>query len=107
MGSRSGLKGLDGSGCDWFKSFLSLVPQDEQKCVETVELGSYEKCQDLRALLKRKHRFILLRSPGNKVGRCLLLLPDLSVGLGPLAKMTLPAEGRARSHPWTCLLECS
>jgi hypothetical protein len=35
-----------------------------------VELGSYEKCQDLRALLKRKHRFILLRSPGNKVGRC-------------------------------------
>lgn len=41
--------------------------EDEQKCVETVELGSYEKCQELRALLKRKHRFILLRSPGNKV----------------------------------------
>nr|XP_004662601.2 pleckstrin homology domain-containing family O member 2 [Jaculus jaculus] len=41
--------------------------EDEQKCVETVELGSYDKCQDLRALLKRKHRFILLRSPGNKV----------------------------------------
>ncbi|KAM5291691.1 pleckstrin homology domain-containing family O member 2 [Ctenodactylus gundi] len=41
--------------------------EDEQKCVETVELSSYEKCQDLRALLKRKHRFILLRSPGNKV----------------------------------------
>ncbi|XP_058593388.1 pleckstrin homology domain-containing family O member 2 [Neofelis nebulosa] len=41
--------------------------EDEQKCVETVELGSYEKCQDLRALLKRKHRFILQRSPGNKV----------------------------------------
>ncbi|XP_043842330.1 pleckstrin homology domain-containing family O member 2 isoform X2 [Dromiciops gliroides] len=41
--------------------------EDEQKCIETVELGSYEKCQDLRALLKRKHRFILLRSPGNKV----------------------------------------
>lgn len=41
--------------------------EDEQKCVETVELGCYEKCQDLRALLKRKHRFILLRSPGNKV----------------------------------------
>uniref|UniRef100_A0A9L0K5J7 Pleckstrin homology domain containing O2 n=1 Tax=Equus asinus TaxID=9793 RepID=A0A9L0K5J7_EQUAS len=41
--------------------------EDEQKCVETVELGSYEKCQDLRALLKRKHRFVLLRSPGNKV----------------------------------------
>ncbi|XP_019485979.1 PREDICTED: pleckstrin homology domain-containing family O member 2 isoform X2 [Hipposideros armiger] len=41
--------------------------EDEQNCVETVELGSYEKCQDLRALLKRRHRFILLRSPGNKV----------------------------------------
>uniref|UniRef100_A0A5F8H114 Pleckstrin homology domain containing O2 n=1 Tax=Monodelphis domestica TaxID=13616 RepID=A0A5F8H114_MONDO len=40
--------------------------EDEQKCIETVELGSYEKCQDLRALLKKKHRFILLRSPGNK-----------------------------------------
>jgi hypothetical protein len=37
-----------------------------------VELGSYEKCQDLRTLLKRKHhRFILLRSPGNKVGAIL------------------------------------
>uniref|UniRef100_A0A6I8PCI0 Pleckstrin homology domain containing O2 n=1 Tax=Ornithorhynchus anatinus TaxID=9258 RepID=A0A6I8PCI0_ORNAN len=40
--------------------------EDEQKCLETVELGSYERCQDLRALLKRKHRFILIRSPGNK-----------------------------------------
>ncbi|KAM9183268.1 pleckstrin homology domain-containing family O member 2 isoform 1-T1 [Dugong dugon] len=46
---------------------LVYEKEDEQKCVETVELGSYEKCQDLRALLKRKHRFILLRSPGNKV----------------------------------------
>ncbi|EAW77700.1 pleckstrin homology domain containing, family Q member 1, isoform CRA_d, partial [Homo sapiens] len=44
-----------------------MEEEDDQKCVETVELGSYEKCQDLRALLKRKHRFILLRSPGNKV----------------------------------------
>lgn len=51
--------------------FASPPPQDEQKCVETVELGSYEKCQDLRAVLKRKHRFILLRSPGNKVGAIL------------------------------------
>lgn len=48
--------------------------------METVELGSYEKCQDLRALLKRKHRFILLRSPGNKVGRCLLLPTSLQPG---------------------------
>lgn len=46
---------------------LVCESEDEQKCVETVELGSYEKCQDLRALLKRRHRFILLRSPGNKV----------------------------------------
>ncbi|XP_072469991.1 pleckstrin homology domain-containing family O member 2 [Notamacropus eugenii] len=41
--------------------------EDEQNCIETVELGSYEKCQDYKALLKKKHRFILLRSPGNKV----------------------------------------
>ncbi|XP_031811246.1 pleckstrin homology domain-containing family O member 2 isoform X2 [Sarcophilus harrisii] len=41
--------------------------EDEQSCIETVELGSYEKCQDYRAFLKKKHRFILLRSPGNKV----------------------------------------
>ncbi|XP_051836828.1 pleckstrin homology domain-containing family O member 2 [Antechinus flavipes] len=41
--------------------------EDEQNCIETVELGSYEKCQDYRAFLKKKHRFILLRSPGNKV----------------------------------------
>ncbi|XP_038623506.1 pleckstrin homology domain-containing family O member 2 isoform X2 [Tachyglossus aculeatus] len=45
---------------------LVFENQDEQKCLETVELGSYERCQDLRALLKRKHRFILIRSPGNK-----------------------------------------
>ncbi|XP_030670421.1 pleckstrin homology domain-containing family O member 2 isoform X2 [Nomascus leucogenys] len=56
--------------------------EDDQKCVETVELGSYEKCQDLRALLKRKHRFILLRSPGNKVASAAsdgLLRLDLDV----------------------------
>ncbi|XP_006770897.2 PREDICTED: pleckstrin homology domain-containing family O member 2 [Myotis davidii] len=50
--------------------------EDEQKCVETVELGSYEKCQDLRALLKRKHRFILLRSPGNKVSNIKFQAPS-------------------------------
>lgn len=49
--------------------------------METVELGSYEKCQDLRALLKRKHRFILLRSPGNKVGLSLLGLTLLQAGV--------------------------
>ncbi|XP_067999571.1 pleckstrin homology domain-containing family O member 2 [Melanerpes formicivorus] len=41
--------------------------EDEQKCIETVELESYDKCQELRALLKRKNRFILIRSPGKKV----------------------------------------
>uniref|UniRef100_A0A8C2UC12 Pleckstrin homology domain containing O2 n=1 Tax=Coturnix japonica TaxID=93934 RepID=A0A8C2UC12_COTJA len=41
--------------------------EDEQKCIETVELESYDKCQELRALLKKKHRFILIRSPGKKV----------------------------------------
>uniref|UniRef100_A0A8D0GYY3 Pleckstrin homology domain containing O2 n=1 Tax=Sphenodon punctatus TaxID=8508 RepID=A0A8D0GYY3_SPHPU len=46
---------------------LVYEDEDEQKCLETVELGSYDKCQDLRALLKRKNRFILIRVPGNKV----------------------------------------
>ncbi|XP_060116356.1 pleckstrin homology domain-containing family O member 2 [Heteronotia binoei] len=46
---------------------LMYEDEDEQKCVETVELENYEKCQDLRALLNRKHRFILIRSPGYKV----------------------------------------
>ncbi|POI32047.1 hypothetical protein CIB84_004202, partial [Bambusicola thoracicus] len=41
--------------------------KDEQKCIETVELESYDKCQELRALLKKKNRFILIRSPGKKV----------------------------------------
>ncbi|XP_034987568.2 pleckstrin homology domain-containing family O member 2 [Zootoca vivipara] len=41
--------------------------EDEQKCVETVELERYDRCQELRALLKRKNRFILIRSPGHKV----------------------------------------
>ncbi|NWQ81535.1 PKHO2 protein, partial [Columbina picui] len=41
--------------------------EDEQKCIETVELESYDKCQELRVLLKKKNRFILIRSPGKKV----------------------------------------
>lgn len=76
---------------------LCLPPQDEQKCVETVELGSYEKCQDLRALLKRKHRFVLLRSPGNKVGLC-PLLPDLPPGQGVLGKIP---HGRLSKTYWS------
>ncbi|XP_053127770.1 pleckstrin homology domain-containing family O member 2 isoform X2 [Hemicordylus capensis] len=46
---------------------LVYEDEDEQKCIETVELESYEKCQELRALLKRRNRFILIRSPGYKV----------------------------------------
>lgn len=41
--------------------------EDEQNCLETVELQNYDRCQDLHALLKRKYRFILIRSPGKKV----------------------------------------
>ncbi|KAM6426083.1 pleckstrin homology domain-containing family O member 2 isoform 2-T2 [Liasis olivaceus] len=41
--------------------------EEEQKCVESLELEQYERCQDLRALLKRKNRFILIHSPGCKV----------------------------------------
>ncbi|XP_063170262.1 pleckstrin homology domain-containing family O member 2 [Candoia aspera] len=41
--------------------------EEEQKCVESLELEHYERCQDLRALLKRKNRFILIHSPGCKV----------------------------------------
>ncbi|XP_026565209.1 pleckstrin homology domain-containing family O member 2 isoform X1 [Pseudonaja textilis] len=41
--------------------------EEEQKCVESLELEQYDRCQDLRALLKRKNRFILIHSPGCKV----------------------------------------
>ncbi|KAL7980148.1 hypothetical protein Chor_001416 [Crotalus horridus] len=46
-----------------------LVYEDEaeQKCVESLELEHYDRCQDLRAFLKRKNRFILIHSPGCKV----------------------------------------
>uniref|UniRef100_A0A8D0KNZ1 Pleckstrin homology domain containing O2 n=1 Tax=Salvator merianae TaxID=96440 RepID=A0A8D0KNZ1_SALMN len=46
---------------------LVFEDEDEQKCVETVELEKYDRCQDLRALLKRKNRFILIRARGQKV----------------------------------------
>lgn len=51
---------------DCILSLSSL--QDEQKCIETVELENYDRCQELRALLKRKNRFLLIRSSGKKVG---------------------------------------
>ncbi|KAJ7311114.1 hypothetical protein JRQ81_006715 [Phrynocephalus forsythii] len=46
---------------------LMYENEEEQKCIETVELERYDRCQDLRALLKRKNRFILIRAPGYKV----------------------------------------
>nr|XP_020637390.1 pleckstrin homology domain-containing family O member 2 [Pogona vitticeps] len=46
---------------------LMYENEEEQKCVETVELERYDRCQDLRALLKRRNRFILIRAPGCKV----------------------------------------
>ncbi|KAM6301546.1 pleckstrin homology domain-containing family O member 2 [Podargus strigoides] len=51
--------------------------EDEQKCIETVELESYDKCQELRALLKKKNRFILIRSPGKKVHDIKFQAPSL------------------------------
>ncbi|XP_053220915.1 pleckstrin homology domain-containing family O member 2 [Podarcis raffonei] len=67
--SSAGLFGL------WKERYIQLCKtkllvyedEDEQKCVETVELERYDRCQELRALLKRKNRFILIRSPGHKV----------------------------------------
>ncbi|XP_058012179.1 pleckstrin homology domain-containing family O member 2 [Ahaetulla prasina] len=41
--------------------------EEEQKCAESLELEHYDRCQDLRALLKRRNRFILIHSPGCKV----------------------------------------
>ncbi|XP_078539222.1 pleckstrin homology domain-containing family O member 2 [Lissotriton helveticus] len=41
--------------------------EDEQNCLETVELENYDRCQELHALLKKRNRFILIRSPGKKV----------------------------------------
>ncbi|KYO20991.1 pleckstrin homology domain-containing family O member 2 isoform X2 [Alligator mississippiensis] len=46
---------------------LVYEDEDEQKCIETVELENYDRCQELRALLKRKNRFLLIRSSGKKV----------------------------------------
>ncbi|KAM4749590.1 pleckstrin homology domain-containing family O member 2 [Rhinophrynus dorsalis] len=46
---------------------LVCESEDEQKCVETLELGSYERCQDQKAFLKRKRHFTLIPSPGTKV----------------------------------------
>ncbi|XP_018422260.1 PREDICTED: pleckstrin homology domain-containing family O member 2 [Nanorana parkeri] len=41
--------------------------EDDQKCLETLELANYERCQDQKAFLKRKRHFTLIPSPGTKV----------------------------------------
>lgn len=41
--------------------------KESEKCIETIELGKYEKCQELRGVLKKKPRMILVRALGNKV----------------------------------------
>ncbi|XP_056427738.1 pleckstrin homology domain-containing family O member 2 [Hyla sarda] len=41
--------------------------EDEQRCLETLELANYERCQDQRSFLKRKKHFNLIPSPGTKV----------------------------------------
>ncbi|XP_044139113.1 pleckstrin homology domain-containing family O member 2 [Bufo gargarizans] len=45
---------------------LVLDNEDEQKCLETLELASYERCQDQRTFLKRKKHFNLIPSQGTK-----------------------------------------
>ncbi|XP_053573563.1 pleckstrin homology domain-containing family O member 2 [Bombina bombina] len=40
--------------------------EDEQKCIETVELGSYDRCQVQNAFLKRKRHFSLIPTLGSK-----------------------------------------
>ncbi|XP_072258747.1 pleckstrin homology domain-containing family O member 2 [Pyxicephalus adspersus] len=41
--------------------------EDDQKCLETLELANFERCQDQKAFLKRKKHFTLIPSPGAKV----------------------------------------
>ncbi|XP_073509494.1 pleckstrin homology domain-containing family O member 2 isoform X2 [Phyllobates terribilis] len=44
-----------------------LDSEDGQRCLETLELANYERCQDQKAFLKRKKHFNLIPSPGTKV----------------------------------------
>ncbi|XP_069841528.1 pleckstrin homology domain-containing family O member 2 [Dendropsophus ebraccatus] len=65
----SGLLGL------WKDRYIQILQtqlcvfdnEDEQRCLETLELANYERCQDQRAFLKRKKHFNLIPSPGSKV----------------------------------------
>ncbi|KAM9311932.1 pleckstrin homology domain-containing family O member 2 [Gastrophryne carolinensis] len=44
-----------------------LICEDDQKCLETLELANYERCQDHKAFLKRKRQFTLIPCSGTKV----------------------------------------
>ncbi|KAM5171468.1 pleckstrin homology domain-containing family O member 2 [Mantella aurantiaca] len=65
----SGLLGL------WKDRYLQILKtqllicdnEDDQKCLEKLELANYERCQDQKAFLKRKKHFTLIPSPGTKV----------------------------------------
>ncbi|CAI9596336.1 unnamed protein product, partial [Staurois parvus] len=65
----SGLLGL------WKDRYIQILKtqllvcdnEEDQKCLETLELASYERCQDQKGLLKRKRHFSLIPSPGAKV----------------------------------------
>ncbi|XP_069622434.1 pleckstrin homology domain-containing family O member 2 [Ranitomeya imitator] len=65
----SGLLGL------WKDRYIQILQtqlyvfdsEDGQRCLETLELANYERCQDQKAFLKRKKHFNLIPSPGTKV----------------------------------------
>ncbi|KAM4039293.1 pleckstrin homology domain-containing family O member 2 isoform 2-T2 [Anomaloglossus baeobatrachus] len=65
----SGLLGL------WKDRYIQILhtqlqvfdSEDGQRCLETLELANYERCQDQKAFLKRKKHFNLIPSPGTKV----------------------------------------
>ncbi|XP_075714385.1 pleckstrin homology domain-containing family O member 2 isoform X2 [Rhinoderma darwinii] len=65
----SGLLGL------WKDRYIQILKtqlhvfdnEQEQRCLETLELANYERCQDQKAFLKRKRHFNLIPSPGNKL----------------------------------------
>lgn len=47
--------------------FLICDHEEDQKCLETFELASFERCQDQKSLLKRKRHFSLIPPAGTKV----------------------------------------
>uniref|UniRef100_H3A7V8 Pleckstrin homology domain containing O2 n=1 Tax=Latimeria chalumnae TaxID=7897 RepID=H3A7V8_LATCH len=51
--------------------------KEEKRCVETVELEKFDKCQESHHIFKKKNKLILIRSPGNKVNDIKFLAPSL------------------------------